>query len=159
MSAVQYKDIMIWKSDGIFSCIKSHILMHFIHKQYLVHQHSNFWACEIVGNWDSSVSIVTRLQVVSLRKCYWMSSKDKTFISPSLCLTGSGIQTVSYSVVTAVTSMGLKRLRYEAHHSSPCSAEVQNECSFTSTVWYAFVVAKCQFYLHLMWYAWTQQVG
>ena len=51
-------------SDGIFSCIKSHILMHFIQKQYLVHQHTDFCACDIVGNWDSSVSIVTRLQAV-----------------------------------------------------------------------------------------------
>jgi hypothetical protein len=150
MSAVQYKDIMTWKSDGIFPCIKSHILMHFIQKQYLVHQHPNFWECDIVGNWDSSVSVAARLQVVSLRNCYWMSSKDKRFISPSLCKTGSGIHSISYSVVTVVTSVGLKLLGFEADLSPPSSAEVENECSFTWTLSYTFVVAKCQFPLHPM---------
>ena len=111
-------------------------------KQYLVHQHPNFWACDIVGNWDSSVSIATRVQVVSLRNCYWMSSKDKRFICPSFCVTGSGIHSISYSVVTAVTSVGLVQLRYEADCSPPSNGEVENECSFTGNVWYGFVVAK-----------------
>ena len=150
---------MTWMSYGNFSCIKSHILMHFIQKQSLVHQHTDFCACDTVGNWDSSVSIVTRLQVVSLRNCYWMSSKDKRFISPSLCLTGCWIHSISYPAVTAVTSMGLKRMQYEADRSLPSSAEVEIERSFTGTVWYGFVLAKCQLYLHLMWHSWTQQVG
>ena len=72
---------------------------------------------DILDNWDSSVSIVTRLQVVSLRNCYWMSSKDERFISPSFCLTGSRIHSISYSVVTAVTSVRLKRLCYGADRS------------------------------------------
>jgi len=118
-------------------------------KQYLVHQNPNFWACDILRNWDSSVSIVTRLQVVSLRNCYWMSIKDKRFISPSLCLTGSKIHSISYSAITAVTSMGLKQLRYEADRSLPSGAEVESECSFTDTVWYGFVVqtVNCTFTL------------
>jgi len=118
-------------------------------KQYLVHQHTNFWTSDIVGNWDSSVSIVTRQQAVSLRNCYWMSINDKRFISPSLCLTGSGIHSISYSAVTAVASMGLKHLWYEADRSLPSGAEVESECSFTDTVWYGFVVqtVNCTFTL------------
>jgi len=63
-----------------------------------------------------------------------MSSKDKRFISPSLCLTGSGIHSISYSAVTVVTPIGLKQLRYEADRSPPSSVEVESECSFTGTV-------------------------
>jgi hypothetical protein len=152
-------DIMTWNSDAIFSSIKSHIFMHFIQEQYLVQQHPNFWACDNVGNWDISVSTVTRIQVVSLTNCYWMSNKDKRFLSHSLCWTGSGIHSISHSVVTRVTSMGLNQWWYEADCSSPSSAEVENECSATCIVWYAFVVAKCHLYLQPMWYSWTQQVG
>jgi len=81
-----------------------------------------------------------------------MSSKDKRFISPSLSLTGSGIHSISYSVVTAVTTMELKGLRYEADRSQPSGTVAENRCSFTGTLSYAFVMAKCQLYLHLMSY-------
>jgi len=79
-----------------------------------------------------------------------MSSKDEKFISLSLCLTGSGIRSISNSVLTAVTSVGLKRLQHAADHKLPPGAEVENKYSFTGTVWYGFVVARCQFHLHLM---------
>jgi hypothetical protein len=119
----------------------------------------NFCACDIVGNWDSSVSTVTRLQVVSRRNCYWMSNNER-FISPSLCLTGS------------VDPLNLIFSGYSSHSHGVKAAAVwswpliaiccwgENECSFTVTLSYTFVVAKCNCtFLHLMWYSWTQQVG
>ena len=42
---------------------------------------------------------------------------------------------------------GAKSVWYEADCSPPSSAEVENECSSTCTVSYAFVVAKCHLYV------------
>jgi len=151
---------MTWNSDTIFSCIKSHILMHFIQEEYLVQQHPNFWACDIVGNWDSSVSIVTRIQVVSLRNCYSMSNKDERFLSPSLRQTGSGIHSISYSVVTGVTSMGLNQygMKLTAHRHLVLRLRMSAALLALShmPLWWQSVTCM---YLQLMWYSWTQQVG
>ena len=74
LSAVQYThyDLKVWWKFLLYQVSYSYA---FHTKQYLVHQHTNFSARDIVGNWDSSVSIVTRLQVVSLRNFCWMCSR------------------------------------------------------------------------------------
>jgi hypothetical protein len=68
--------------------------------------------------------------------------------------TGSGARPTSYTMGTRGLSLGVKRAGREADHSHPCSAEVKNACSCTSTLQYAFMVwcsvkAQGQLYLYL----------
>jgi hypothetical protein len=53
--------------------------------------------------------------------------------------TGSGANLASYPMGTRGSSLGVKRPRGEANHSSPCSAEVMNTWSCNSTLQYAFM--------------------
>jgi hypothetical protein len=63
---------------------------------------------------------------------------------------GSRAHPDSYPMGTRGTSLGVKRPGREADHSSPSSAKVKNEWSYTSTPQYAFMawcLAQGQLYL------------
>jgi hypothetical protein len=53
--------------------------------------------------------------------------------------TGSESHPASYTMGTEVLFRGVKRPGLEADHSSPSSAEVKNEWSYTSTPPYVFI--------------------
>jgi len=55
-------------------------------------------------------------------------------------------------------SPGVKQPRREADHLLPCSAEVENEWSYTSTPPYAFTTAMTLLPLQLPAYSWNQNV-
>lgn len=53
---------------------------------------------------------------------------------------GSGAHHIRGSLVTGSHSPEVKRRGREANYSTPYSAEVKNECSFTTTPPYVFMV-------------------
>jgi hypothetical protein len=83
-------------------------------------------------NWNSVVSIVTRLQAGRLEVQFLARARDSALFKKLRWLWGPpSLRALQW--VPGVLSLGVKQLDCEADHSPPCCAEVKNEWSSTST--------------------------
>jgi hypothetical protein len=91
----------------------------------------------IYGSRGSSASIVTRLRAGQWGFDSWQGQRSFLFATASRPILGPTQPPMQW--ISGPVSPGIKRSGRGAEHLSPCSADIENAWSYTSTLLYIFM--------------------